>query len=122
MRDLAALPKGHLHLHLEGGMRPSTLADLAAGYGLEVPEIRGFGSFTVFAEMYVAACAVIRTPSDLARLVDETVEDAMLAGAAWVEPSFFAPHHNDRLGANEEIIEIVLDALAASAERYGIGA
>ena len=29
MRNLATLPKAHLHLHLEGAMRPSTLADLA---------------------------------------------------------------------------------------------
>ena len=27
--DLAALPKAHLHLHLTGGMRHSTLVELA---------------------------------------------------------------------------------------------
>lgn len=122
MRDLATLPKAHLHLHLEGGMRPSTLTELAASYDLEVPEVRGFGSFTVFAEMYVAACSVLRTPDDLRRLVDETVEDAMLAGAVWIEPSMFAPHHNARIGPDEEVIEIALDALADAAARYGIGA
>ena len=52
----------------------AALAELAARYELEVPKIRGFGSFTVFAEMYVAACEVLRTPEDLRRLVDETVE------------------------------------------------
>ena len=30
-RDLAALPKAHLHLHFTGSMRPATLLDLAAG-------------------------------------------------------------------------------------------
>ncbi|MDQ6697603.1 MAG: adenosine deaminase [Actinomycetota bacterium] len=122
MRDLATLPKAHLHIHLEGGMRPSTLAELAAHYGIEVPKIRGFGSFSVFAEMYVAACAVLRTPEDLRRLVDETVQDAKAAGAAWVEPSLFAPHHNERIGSNEEVLEIVLEALAEASTRHGIGA
>ena len=122
MRDLVTLPKAHLHLHLEGGMRPSTLNELAATYGLQVPEIRGFGSFPVFAQMYAAACSVVRTPDDLMRLVDETVEDAKLAGAAWVEPSIFAPRHNEHIGPDEEVVEIVLDALSESAARHGIGA
>jgi adenosine deaminase len=122
MRDLAKLPKAHLHLHLEGGMRPTTLEELARKYDLEVPQIRGFGSFSVFAEMYLAACEVLRTPEDLRRLVDETVEDAKLAGAAWVEPSIFTPHHNSRIGPDEEIVEIVLDELAAATARHGIGA
>ena len=33
MRDLAALPKAHLHLHLTGGMRPQTLVELAEEQG-----------------------------------------------------------------------------------------
>ena len=62
--DLKTLPKAHLHLHLEGGMRPATLAELAVEHGLSVPVVRGFGSFTVFAEMYVTACNVLRRPAD----------------------------------------------------------
>ena len=36
-RDLTALPKAHLHLHLTGSMRPDTLRELAARYGVELP-------------------------------------------------------------------------------------
>jgi adenosine deaminase len=122
MRELAALPKAHLHVHLEGAMRPSTLEELATQYDMPVPEIRGFGSFSVFAAMYVAACEVLRTPEDMARLVEEVVEDAAMAGAVWVEPSLYLPHHNARLGPPEETLEMVLDALAAAAHRHGIGA
>ena len=39
MRDLRTLPKAHLHIHLEGAMRPSTLRDCAAELGVDVPEI-----------------------------------------------------------------------------------
>ncbi len=120
-RDLRALPKGHLHLHLEGSMRPSTLAELADAAGIPVPEIRGYGSFTAFADTYLAACAVLRTPEDFARLVYEVVEDSVLDGAVWVEPSFYAPHHRDRFGADEDIIDMVLDAAAAAAAELDVG-
>ena len=93
-------------------MRPSTLAELADTAGIPVPEIRGYGSFTAFADTYLAACQVLRTPEDFARLVYEVVEDSVLDGAVWVEPSFYAPHHRDRFGADEDIIDMVLDAAA----------
>ena len=37
VRDLALLPKAHLHLHLTGGMRPTTLLELAAEQGRALP-------------------------------------------------------------------------------------
>jgi adenosine deaminase len=122
MRDLATLPKAHLHLHLEGGMRPSTLRELAELAGLEVPAIRGYGSFTAFADTYLAACDVLVSLDDLRRLVFEVVEDAALAGAAWVEPSMYVPHHRQRLGPDDGVLEAVLDALADAARTHGIGA
>ena len=103
-------------------MRPTTLAALAGAYGMDVPEVRGFGSFGAFAAMYVAACDVLKTPDDLIRLVDETVEDAARAGAAWVEPAMYLPHHNQRLGPDEEVLAIVLDSLRSASARHGIGA
>src|SRR5580765_541431 len=120
-RDLRSLPKGHLHLHLEGSMRPATLAELADTAGIPVPEIRGYGSFTAFSDTYVAACQVLLTPDDFARLVFEVVEDSVRDGAVWVEPSFYAPHHRNRFGADAEIVDMVLDALHAAGEQLGVG-
>ena len=121
-RDLKALPKAHLHLHLEGGMRPGTLADLADGYGVPVPQIRGFGSFSVFASTYLAACDVLRTEADFARLIDETLDDAVDSGAAWIEVAFHPAHHRPRFGTDEQIIQMVLAAMAAATARTGVGA
>ena len=68
-RDLRALPKAHLHLHLEGAMRPETMDDLCARYGIERPaDTRGqiFDDFGGFNAMYQAATRCLRTPDDLA--------------------------------------------------------
>jgi adenosine deaminase len=119
-RDLLALPKAHLHIHLEGGMRPETLAELAGGYDMEVPTIRGFGNFSAFSDMYVAACDVLRTPDDMARLCRETLLDGVEAGATYVEPATYLPHHRARLGDDQQILDIMLEAFESAGREYGI--
>jgi adenosine deaminase len=121
MRDLRALPKAHLHIHLEGAMRPATLSELAADAGISVPPIRGFGSFAAFSGMYVAACDVLTSADAMARLTREVVEDAAIDGAVWVEPAVYVPHHNERLGPPEGTLEVILDAAATAGRDFGIG-
>src|SRR3954447_25706217 len=110
MRDLALLPKAHLHVHLEGAMRPSTLSTLAAQYSIDVPPTRGFGSLAAFAGMYVAACEVLQCEEDIRRLFDEVVEDAVIAGAVWVEPAFYMPRYAALLGSVDAVLDVALDA------------
>ncbi|WP_428963139.1 adenosine deaminase [Micromonospora fluostatini] len=121
VRDLAALPKGHLHLHLEGAMRPETLAELAQRHGRAVPPTRGYGSFLAFVDLYVAACAVLRTTEDLQRLTREVVQDAARDGAVWVEPSIYPVHHVGTIGPVEEVTAAVVTAGQEAAREYGIG-
>src|SRR4029079_12960364 len=123
MRDLRGLPKAHLHIHFEGAMRPETLHELAGAAGLEVPPIRGFGNFSAFSGMYVAACDLLTSPDALARLTREVIEDSARDGATWVEPAVYLPHHNERLGAPEATLEIILGAAAdaAAANDCGVG-
>ncbi len=121
MRSLATLPKGHLHIHLEGAMRPSTLADMAAHYGVPVPETRGFGSFPAFAGLYVAACHVLRTPDDLRRIAREVVEDAAAAGAVWIEPAFYAPRYVEQVGSAAAALDIVLTEGLRVGDDLGVG-
>jgi adenosine deaminase len=121
MRDLRGLPKAHLHIHLEGAMRPATLHELAGAAGLEVPTIRGFGGFAAFAVMYLAACDVLTSADALARLTREVVEDAARDGAVWVEPSVYLPHHTERIGPPAETLEIILGAAADAARANDIG-
>ena len=89
---------------------------------MPVPQIRGFGSFTAFASTYMAACDVLRTPDDMTRLVSETIDDGFDAGAAWVEVAFHPAHHRERFGPDEQIVELVLQAMADASARTGVGA
>jgi adenosine deaminase len=121
VRDLRQLPKAHLHLHLEGAMRPATLAELAVEAGMPVPPIRGYTSFTEFGLRYRAASALITTEAHLRRVVREVVDDAADDGAVWVEPHFYPPRYDGRLGTREEVLEIVIDEGGRAAEARGIG-
>lgn len=121
-RDLQRLPKAHLHVHLEGAMRRETLQELCRRYNVAVPSIESYGDFSAFVATYMAACDVLRTPNDLRRLVAEVVEDAAAAGAVWLEPSSYLPNHRRHLGADQGTLELILDELAKSAARLGIGA
>jgi adenosine deaminase len=123
MRDLKALPKAHLHLHLEGAMRPTTLAELSDHYGLPAP-LQPDGTFPRFIALYRAACEALRSPDDLDRLVREIVEDAAAAGAVWVEPSaWLTATEAARVGLRDEeaILEVLLDAAHRAARDTHVG-
>lgn len=120
-RDLRPLPKAHLHVHLEGAMRPSTLRELAGVHGVAVPPMpTTYGSFADFQDLYVAARLVLRRPHDLERLVAEVVEDAAGDGAVWIEPAVHLADHRT-LGTDAEVLELLLDAAARASRSTGVG-
>jgi adenosine deaminase len=124
-RDLAALPKAHLHLHMEGAMRPATLTELAERAGVVAPPVGTSCSFAEFLLLYAAASALIRTPDDLRRLVREVVEDAAADGAVWVEPHFYPTRYAQVLGptlsSEQAVLELAIEEASRTADRLGIG-
>jgi len=120
-RDLTRLPKAHLHLHLEGAMRPATHAELAAVDGREVPPVRDFTGFGAFVELYAAACEHIHDEERLRRVVREVVEDAAADGVVWLEPAFYCPRYRGLFGHDEATIEVVLDELSRAGQALGVG-
>jgi adenosine deaminase len=120
-RSLRDLPKALLHLHLEAAMRPSTLDELAAEHGVDVPALDGFSTFPDFIRLYEAATEVLRRPADVQRLVLELAEDAAADGATWVEVHHYPPLWHGRFGSDEETLDLTLEACAAATTATGVG-
>lgn len=120
MRDLAELPKAHLHLHLELGMSPSRLEELATKYDREIPAIRGYGSFADFVDTCLAATDVLREPEDWDHLADDLCAEHVRDGAVYLEPSFWAGNYRHRFPSDEACWDVVLAAFDAASARHGI--
>jgi adenosine deaminase len=131
-RDVAALPKAHLHLHFTGSMRIQTLADLADRYGVRLPEAlteqwppqlhatdeRGWFRFQ---RLYDLARSCVRGEADLRRIVREAAEDDAAEGSQWlelqVEPSSYAVP----VGGITPALEIILDEASRASAATGTG-
>lgn len=120
LRDLAALPKGHLHVHLEAAMRPATLAELAGEMSVEIPPVTGFSGFTAFADMYQGLLAVLARPENLVRLIDEAVADAASDGALYIEFGVSPQFYLAAFGTIEAALDAHLDAVRIAGERHGV--
>jgi adenosine deaminase len=133
VRDLATLPKAHLHLHFTGSMRFATLQDLAGTHGVRLPrsltetwppplteaaEARGWFRFQ---RLYDAARHCVRSEADMRRLVREAAADDAAEGSGWLElqidPTSYAPY----VGGLTPALEIVLDEARAASAATGTG-
>jgi adenosine deaminase len=130
--DLKALPKAHLHLHLTGAMRHSTLVELARTHRVSLPpaltqdwppqlsaaDERGWFRFQ---RLYDTARSVLRTTDDLYRLVREIAEDELAEGSRWLELQADPSGYTARYGSITAFTELLLDAAAVAAQATGVG-
>lgn len=113
--DLVAMPKAELHVHLEATISPSTAAELAATYGLEVPSVEKFESLAVFVEEYERARDLIVTLADLTRVAREFGERQRAQGVTWTEVHCIPSTYAGRLGPDDDVIGAVVEGLRAGA-------
>jgi adenosine deaminase len=102
-------------------MRPATLVERATHYGIPLPPVGTYTSFTEFAQLYEAACAVLRTHDDLRRLVREAVEDAAASGAIWLEMAVRPSIHRGKFAGEADVLETFLDEGRAAGRDLGVG-
>ncbi len=131
-RPLGQLPKAHLHLHLTGAMRHSTLVDLARQHGVNLPSAlveewpptlsgadeRGWFRFQ---RLYDTARSVLRTPANVRRLFREIAEDERAEGSGWLEIQIDPSGYAARFGGLTPTVELVLDAAAQASAATGVG-
>ena len=120
-----ALPKALLHEHLDGGLRPQTLLDLAALRGLAVPAddaaslaawmhaSANSGSLERYLRGFALTVAAMASPEACERVAFEAAEDARLDGCVLAEFRM-APLLLEPLGMPGEA---VVEALVAGLQR-----
>ena len=115
-------PKVLLHDHLDGGLRPDTVVELAAevGYvGLPTSDVEALGnwfyeaadsgSLVRYLETFAHTVAVMQTADALRRVARECALDLAADGVVYAE-SRFAPELHIEMGLTlEQVVEAVLE-------------
>ncbi|MDP5227435.1 MULTISPECIES: adenosine deaminase [Arthrobacter] len=132
--DLKTLPKVSLHDHLDGGLRPATIIELAAEVGHELPstdpvalgewfrDSADSGSLVRYLETFDHTIAVMQTREGLIRVAREFVEDLAEDGVVYGEVRWAPEQHLQRGLTLDEAVEAVqegLEAGMAAAEERG---
>ncbi len=121
VRDLLALPKAHLHVHLESTVRPGTLAEFAARYGVVVAPVPSrFRGFRDFADRNSVVRGCVRSAEDFRRVAVEFCADEAAQGTRYAEVTFTAASHGDRVGDPGMPLAAVVDGLRVGQREHGI--
>lgn len=131
--DLAAFPKIQLHEHLDGGLRPQTMIELADEIGYtalpstDAPALADWFHQTVkvggllgYLATFEHTIAVLQTPDAIERVAYESVIDLADDGVIHAEVRF-APELNTRTGLSlDDVIEAALAGFARGSQARDI--
>jgi adenosine deaminase len=122
IEQIRAVPKALLHDHLDGGLRPATVIDLAreVGYhGLPTTDVgelaRWFtagaarGNLELYLEGFAHTVAVMQTRDALERVAAECAEDLAADGIVYAEVRFAPELHLAGGLSPAEVVEAVLE-------------
>ncbi len=130
--DLLPLPKVALHEHIDGGLRPSTIIELARGQKVELPTrdpgelaewfFRGAnrGSLPLYLEGFGVTISVMQSAEALSRVAYELLEDMHREGMVYAELRFAPVFHTQR-GLNlEQVVAAVASGMEQARREFGI--
>ncbi|PWU52184.1 adenosine deaminase [Micromonospora sp. S4605] len=122
--DIVKVPKALLHDHLDGGLRPATIVELAAEVGHELPttdpealgrwfvEAADSGSLERYLETFAHTVAVMQTAPALRRVARECALDLAADGVVYAEVRFAPEQHLERDLTLDQVVEAVLAGFA----------
>ena len=122
LEEIRAVPKVLLHDHLDGGLRPSTVLELADDVGYrdlpasnvadltaKLTEGAQRGHLEVYLDAFRHTVAVMQTREALIRVAAECAEDLAADGVVYAEVRF-APELHTHTGLSlDEVVEAVLE-------------
>jgi len=129
---LRRAPKVLLHDHLDGGLRPATVIELATERGLDLPTTdpdelgrwftRGAdrGSLELYLEGFAHTVAVMQTREELVRVAAECAEDLAADGVVYAEVRFAPELHIEEGLSLDEVVEAVLEGFRQGSAGRGI--
>ncbi|MCF0094746.1 adenosine deaminase [Micromonospora sp. NPDC049114] len=122
--DIVKVPKALLHDHLDGGLRPATIVELAAEVGHELPttdpealgrwfvDAADSGSLERYLETFAHTVAVMQTGPALRRVARECALDLAADGVVYAEVRFAPEQHLEQDLSLDEVVEAVLAGFA----------
>ncbi|WP_341231212.1 adenosine deaminase [Nocardioides salarius] len=117
--QVARAPKVVLHDHLDGGLRPATILELAHEVGHELPagtveslarwfaESADSGSLERYLETFAHTVAVMQTAPALTRVAREFVEDLVADGVVYAEVRYAPEQHVEEGLSLDEVVAAV---------------
>ncbi len=132
-KALQASPKVLLHDHLDGGVRPETIVELARDLHYDKlptadPEKlaewfqRGAkrGSLPLYLEGFAHTCGVMQSDEALERVAYEMMEDMYNDGVVYVETRFAPVFHTDKGLHWDDVVNAVLKGLERGKKDFGV--
>jgi adenosine deaminase len=132
---LKSLPKVLLHEHLDGGLRPETIVELAkeAKYSkLPTEDPRALaewfhqsankGSLAKYLEGFAHTIAVMQTEEALERVAYEQAEDLKKDGVVYFETRFAPVFHTRKGLTHQQVVSAVLRGLDRGRRNFGVPA
>jgi len=131
--DMADLPKVLLHEHLDGGLRPATVIELAQATGYDKLPAgdasslgewfhRGAnrGSLPEYLEGFAHTIAVMQSREALERVAFEFIEDMHADGVVYAEVRFAPVFHISAGLTQEAVVRSVISGLRRGERKYGV--
>jgi len=133
LAEIRAIPKVLLHDHLDGGLRPQTVLELASEIGYtdlpgdntevltaKLTEGAHRGHLEIYLDAFRHTVAVMQTPDALRRVAAECAEDLAADGVVYAEVRFAPELHTERGLSLGEVVEAVLEGFRLGSQGRGI--